>query len=261
MNSEMRQTYSWLKIFSTGTQLNMCEDLIRKLNAKESDQALSTWFAGSVQEHLDFDNRSESFLGNHKRTVLDHESKGTNQVTFLLQEAGTIFVRDHEHANSYQFQYLQREIAPLRQTASGKEYSGAGGIDYVGLANDKNPVLGEIKVGSDQNPFYALVQLLTYLSELATPNQLERANRFKLFAKDNIESPTPFDLHILLADFNDRGERGKLIEPARQLAVAFKLRLQQEYPQLAGWIGQILCLKLSTSEFEQSKHVECLWVA
>src|SRR5215218_2183217 len=63
-----------------------------------------------------------------------------------------------------------------------------------------------------------------YLSEMATKNQVARASRHGEFGLP-LTFPQPFDLHILLVDFNDRGEKGPLVDLTRRLATAFKSRL------------------------------------
>ena len=39
---------------------------------------------------------------------------------------------------------------------------------------DRRPIIAEVKVGNDMNPFYALIQTLMYAAELATFNQATR---------------------------------------------------------------------------------------
>ncbi len=96
------------------------------------------------------------------------------------------------------FSYVAREFNPRRTTNGVFESglsassSGAGGID-VFLKKGGNPVVGEIKARDDADPFYALIQCLTYAIEVGTPNQLLRlrgnpiGNR-REFAELNAES-------------------------------------------------------------------------
>ncbi len=96
---------------------------------------------------------------------------------------------------------------------------------------------------------------------MATPNQINRAVRHRLFG-GGIDEITSFDLHIFLANFNDRGEKGRLINLTQQLAVAFKDRLQRENPEAADSVGKILCIsgqiECRTSTFSD---VNLLWMA
>ena len=109
------------------------------------------------------------------------------------------------------------------------------------------PILGEIKCRKDQSPFYAFLQLLMYLSQLATPNQIARANCHKLFGGSIGEEPA-FDLHILLVDFNDRSKKKKLVEQTRKLAEKFKVTFKNR--PVGGHVGDILCLRMDQAEFE-----------
>ena len=56
--------------------------------------------------------------------------------------------------------------------------SGAGGIDVLLKSHLTGfPVVGEIKVGTDKNAYFGLIQAMTYAVELSTPNQLARLKR------------------------------------------------------------------------------------
>lgn len=156
----------------------------------------------------------------------------------------------------YQFTYLNRQLPPLRREGAGEPTSGAGGIDYTARSGPR-PVLGEVKRESDQNPFYALVQLLTYLSEMATEKQVARATQHEEFGL-SLAFPQPFDLHILLADFNDRGEKGPLIDLTRRLAAAFKTRLAIYPVPAAAVVGTVMCLRLDSGAFAD-RYVDCVW--
>ncbi len=117
--------------------------------------------------------------------------------------------------------------------------SGSGGIDFIGLNCKKSlPILGEIKVKGDQNAFYALIQLLTYLAELSTPNQIARINKHKLF-KNNFDfsSEASFYLYILLV-FEKMGE-----EKEKILNETMKLAGKLEKPQIQE-IEKIVFLKM-----------------
>ena len=84
-------------------------------------------------------------------------------------------VVDHPHLR---FRYVDREIASARTTkdsSRGRPLS----LDLL-LANaeDRTPIVGEVKLGGDQNAFYALIQALVQAARLSTPKQLERLRRF-----------------------------------------------------------------------------------
>lgn len=98
--------------------------------------------------------------------------------------------------------------------SSGRS-SGTGGIDFIAWNNEMNlPIIGEIKCGSDETPFFAFLQLLMYCSEMATESQIKRINNTGLFKR---EIKLPFILYIFLGDFNLKGEKGKFIEPLKKI--------------------------------------------
>ena len=189
----------------------------------------------------------------NNRTPLSENSRGTDRVTYVMKTTSDITVGTQP---PYKFQYVEREVPHLR-TETMVEQDGKGWIDYI-AKSDGTPILGEIKYNGDQNPFYAFIQLITYLSEMATENQIERANNHKLFG-DGVEDIESFDLHIFLANFNDRGEKGKLIDLTFKLAKGFMKRLE-EYPELSQMIRNILCISATINETEPSfTELKCLW--
>ena len=93
--------------------------------------------------------------------------------------------------------------------------SGTGGIDFLAWNHEKHsPILGEIKCGSDETPFFAFLQLLMYCAEMSTESQIERINKTNLFKR---EVNTPYFLYIFLGDFNLKGMKGEFIEPLKML--------------------------------------------
>jgi len=168
-------------------------------------------------------------------------------------QAGTVSVPALE---GYEFLIMDYEIGPRRATGAGARASGAGGIDYVALSQGtpRVPILGEIKVGNDKDTFYAFVQLLYYLSEMSSEAQVDRANRH-LFGRA-VCFPAKWDLHILLCDFNDRGEKGPIVEETYRLAKAFCGRLG-EFADARARLGRVLCLGLGKSQ--SGRTLELIW--
>lgn len=206
--------------FSTETQLNIAKDFNRGDNIKK----LISLYKES-KSHFDhkYDNQNESFLSDASRKPLNAQvstiSRTQDVIAALMSQNPKIKVDNP----AYSFEYLQREVSPIRTThaefdtgKSGKS-SGTGGLDFIGWnLQDDLPILGEIKVGSDQNLFYALIQLLTYLSELSTHNQIERINNTKLFGNHKILSiNVSFYLYLIITDLSK--EKRKLYEVVQEL--------------------------------------------
>lgn len=186
---------------STATQNRIMQDLL----VKDNHKGLVKLFEESYEHIKTYDNINEPIINlNAKRKPI--------QVTTSIKSTNDVI--SHFQSNNkkvcvapsiYDFEYIEREVSPLRTTNAIYENqlsarrSGTGGIDFIGWNTSRNlPVLGEIKVKDDQNPFYALIQLLTYLSEISTPNQIDRINNFKHFGTaNNLSSNTKFYLYII----------------------------------------------------------------
>ena len=83
------------------------------------------------------------------------------------------------------------------------------------LAEDGLPIVCEVKIDSDQDAFYGLIQALAYAAELATPNQIERLkenypNKFN----DGIE---PKDIGVLVLLVNSPNGNDKITTHTRGL--------------------------------------------
>ena len=223
MATFLRELYEVLSCFSTATHSSMCDDLLRQLTAKGGDN-LAAYFADALQANQTFSQIEQPFIPDTRSG-----KTGTNPVAGALAKASPLTVV-LPSAELYEFTFRHREIPHLRAATQSEQHD-KGWIDYVARIG-LSPILGEIKWKDDKNPFYAFVQLLTYLSEIATAAQIARSIRHDLFGPDLPPVPA-FDLHLVLANFNDRGEKGKLIGPTQQLASAFKKRLLSDHSATA----------------------------
>ncbi len=128
-------------------------------------------------------------------------------ITYLINKKNIMISNDE----SLNFNYIEREISPNRITNSGQRQSGTGGIDFIGWNIKKEcTIIGEIKKISDKDPYYALIQLLTYSSEMFTSNQIKRINETGLFKIGSeiktINSKSKPYLYILFFDFHWKSE-------------------------------------------------------
>lgn len=266
MATRLRHLYESLHGFSTGTQKLMCRDLCSGLESKTKTN-LADLFAEAISENTKLDEIVEPFftdemLKNRHQTEIereesDRDAKGTVRVTNAMKQRDSMNIRlaDDE---SYQLDFIQREVPHLRGQKGGKPRNKAW-IDYIAVTNGR-PILGEIKCGSDQNPFYAFIQLLTYLTELATPSQSRRAMSHELFG-EKCQTMNCFDLHILLTDFNERSEKWKLRQPTEQLAQQFKKCLERDYAEYAKLVGRVLCVSTMVENVEAGDDLDCCWYA
>ncbi len=114
-------------------------------------------------------------------------------------DLGTAFADDGERLATGTVRRTARLLTHHDGTYShgGKATStGRGGIDYVARTRGATPIpiVGEIKVGSDKDPLYTLIQLLAYVSELCSDAQAARARshssksgRFGLAARQALD--------------------------------------------------------------------------
>ena len=237
MTTLLRMIYEVLGCFETATHLSMCQHLTNQLNqGVRPENNLARYFSDALTENEDFNQFNVAFIPPERVA-----RGGRNPVTTAMYERtrneGSISVTSPD--GNYVFTYREREVPHLR-AANIQMQPAKGWIDYVALAENR-PILGEIKWRTDKNPFYALIQLLTYLSEISTPNQIARANEHNLFGVQ-LHATSPFDLHIFLANINDGGAAGLFIGPSFELASAFKRRLINDHPEAALRLGDILCI-------------------
>lgn len=234
MATFLREIYEVLGCFSTATHTAMCNDLLRQLvNGERKNGNLARYFADALKANTTtFSQVDQPFI-----PLTRKGKKGTNPVAEAMKTSTPLTIPTSA-STTYSFTFLQREIPHLRAKTK-KEQRDKGWIDYVARTGSR-PILGEIKWKGDKNPFYAFIQLLTYLSEIATPSQIERAIKHKLFG-DGIASISTFDLHIFLGNFVERGDRVPMIELTRQLASEFTRRLRKDHPDVANCIGSVLC--------------------
>ena len=229
MSTFLRQLYEVIGCFSTETHIAICNDLLRKLKAK-GDGHLADIFADALKTNKTFSQIDCAFV-----PVGRKNDRGTNPVTMAMRRNDGLINVPRASTATYGFQFIQREIPHLRAKSLG-EQEHKGWIDYIARTNER-PILGEIKWKGDKNPFYAFIQLLTYLSEMATPNQIDRALKHQLFGKE-ISKLGAFDLHIFLANFNGRGKKGQLLALTHELARAFKAKLKAVHPKAAECVGR-----------------------
>ena len=228
--TKLRDFYSLLRVFSTETEINMIRDFNRKNNYLKLVEIFN-----ESKKHFEKYISKEKFTGNSTRKTLPHnpvEISNTNDLVSILNSNSVNHVINN---SGLDFKYVDREISTLRTTGnvrfenghSGRS-SGTGGLDFIAWnIKDNLPVLGEVKVKNDENPFFALIQLMTYLSELVTPNQIARINNTDLF-KGNTGSKPYFYLYILHSNHNlNSKERRTLLKESIILAKNLQNSIQE----------------------------------
>jgi len=233
-----------------------CSEMIAALK-RSGDDNLAAMFVASLEINSVLEGIGQPLLNAaapKSRKQVSSGSRGDSRIVYLLSERQSVAVTNGPRG--YSFRCVGHRVPPSRQMRIGRPKDAVGAIDYTAVAG-KTPVLGEVKRSGDKNAFYAFVQLLTYLSEVAAPNEVcstKEHNEFGIPLRD----PRPFDLHILLADLNKRSATLDLIEPTRQLAELSRATLSRQQQQI---LGEMLCLRIDSAVFAESTDstIECLW--
>jgi len=143
------------------------------------------------------------------------------------------------------FHYIDREL-PLAR-ARPRPVQDPGSLLEVDLflanARDGMPILAEVKIGTDECPFYALIQLLTQAAFAVTPSQRERlvlfGSRPDFVLREAVGAlPAKTDLYVVLVNPPAK-------EPYRELrSIAIELgRKLIKQPRIAARIRRIAWLR------------------
>lgn len=224
--TEIRRFYSLLDLFNARTTIGISKDINRSKNKKKKFVKIVN---NSYEHFTSYKNLEENFIPDRvNRKPLPNGNnngryKSTGEVIKALKDANGKIGID----------FIEREIDPRRATCSIYDFggpashSGTGGIDFIAWKNNK-PFIGEVKTRTDKNAFYAFVQVLTYWSELSTPNQIERCNNFKLFGKDLDNQE--FSLGIIFADYNHNSKiKNQILTQTKELAKYVIENIKQIY--------------------------------
>ena len=235
--TELRAIYNLLRMLSTNTRRQISDDF----NRKENYIKLADIYNRSKKHFEKYENINEPFLSAAPRKPLCKSGSTitkTNDVTSAFEEnSENIIVVD---GLGYDFRYIDREVSPIRttnaefDTGMSGQSSGTGGLDFIGWnLKDQIPVLGEIKVKNDEDPFFALIQLLTYCSELSTGNQIKRINETQLFGT-RTTIYKPFYLYVILVDYNStkNPDLSVLFENAKNIGTKIKTYLDEDLKEV-----------------------------
>jgi hypothetical protein len=206
---------------------------------------LAEEFTESVAAHAGFDHVSEPFYPDdtHRDTSKksDEAEKRTFGWSMALKRTTQVAVVGAPDLN---FRYIDREIIPTRTQHRPTYEEGVEGkqvrVDLV-LANalSKRPIIGELKIAGDKDPYTGLVQALAGASQLVSPAQRERLKRLGPLA--SAQDEPLIDVYVLLGEYPKTGrDRFTLLD----LAVKLASQLEAQ-PQIRKHIGRICILSLS----------------
>jgi hypothetical protein len=192
------EEYRGLLKLSQAERLDRAEQLIRRPGS------LIKAFRDSCRQFASFEHVDEDFYDEvPPRKPLPAKPKGldsTVEVAARLSGRGAKRVLGDDRLS---FVYVDRELVPARTKsgavfADGKSIRSGLRLDLL-LANrdDGTPIIGEVKVAQDKDPFFALIQALTHAAYLSTPSQRKRLAR--VYSKKKIKVGKKLDVYLLLA--------------------------------------------------------------
>ncbi len=251
----------------------------------EGPETLASEFAASVERFSAYDNAAEHFYppSRAQRTASNVVGR-TNDIVLPLRDRGGLKpvdapdrLVDHDagervtavRADDLACDYVDRELVVQRTTSpaawdDGASNRGGGTRLDVLLADraDRTPIVGEVKLPGDRDPYYALVQALACASNLATLNQYERMRRHLPRGRfPQLEGPPRFDIFVLVIE--EAGQeglplKGRYAEDLKQTAEALAPRLLTQ-PGIARHVRRIATLRLASDQGEISARVRLAW--
>jgi hypothetical protein len=166
-------------------------------------------FLDAVATFAPYNNVAEGFYSNKNRAPKKPDTLGvifrTHHVAWYLRQQRTLEVRDAPELTA---KYLDYEIAPARTTGHAKFDDGGtwrGGV-FIDLllascAPPRTPIVAELKIRADKDPFTALIQSLACAAHLATQHQYNRLRQHVPAAGFLATDRPRLDVYVLLYRF------------------------------------------------------------
>lgn len=253
----------------------------------ERPEEIATEFAESVAHFASYDNRDEPFypparaerkfatgIGRTNDLVLRLEKQKRLVPIDALDrrtthDAGTTVIAIP--SSQLACEYVDRELLVQRTTSPAQWADGRRNIGGLRLdvlladATDRTPIVGELKLPGDKDPFFALVQALACAAHMATSHQYERMRRYlgRGSFPEQITAP-PFDVWVLFVNAPDyqSGQlpKGKFMADLQSAAETLAPRLlaqdatKNSLRRIAG-----LSLKLDDASDTVSSEVNWAW--
>lgn len=257
--TELQGLYSVLTDFSERKfQLAIAQEASRTPVVERLAQRFRT----SVEQFSRFGNVDEHFYPQvrenlHQIGLCDPINSTTDLTAMLQQHCGNqgIVVNDA----TLDFTFVDREIIPSRTTSKARFLSGESAnrgkrLDWLLKNADGTMIVAEVKVATDKNSFFALIQCLMYAAELVTDSQQKRMAqwyngtfRFPDLNDKGDPSAPVCDIYLVLHRYNfDDDLLSKLFQCTRQVS-----RKLMEHEAVSGYIRRIACLEARRTESGQ----------
>jgi hypothetical protein len=211
---------------------NVLRDMPQEERLKDAERflknpdELAVEIADSVAHFAQYDNVSEHFYPDRPKRAFGDAIARTNDLVLRLREQkrivpvnslkrvmttscpGVIAVS----AEKLKSEYCDREILIQRTRSPAEWEDGLRNIGGLRLdilladANDHTPIVAELKLPGDMDPYFALIQVLACAAHMATANQYARMRRHLCPGKfPELRHPPRLDAWILFV--KDAGQR------------------------------------------------------
>jgi hypothetical protein len=240
----MQDHYNRVRDMSYEQRIAHADLLLRKPDLLASD------FAESVEIFKDYQNL-EGFYSNKNRRPPTPSHLGqitkTQDVAWYLSAKPELTVVD---ASTLSAKYVDYEIAPARTTGRAQFEDGGSWrsgifIDLI-LANydDRTPIIAELKIKNDKDPFTALIQVLANSSLCVSPSQYLRFRNFLKAGRFRPNHQPRVDSYILLHRFLSapQPDLERLVEQSKKLS-----QLLMSRSEIAAHVRRIVCLDIELS--------------
>lgn len=228
-------------------KMSYASRLIESERLLQDPSPLIEKFDSSIKKFDAWDNQ-EGFYSNPKRAPKwsegPSEIRKTHHVAWYLRRQQSLRVKDDSALSA---RYVDYEIAPTRATG-GVKFEGGGtwrsGV-FVDLllasSGDPHPIIGELKIRADKDPFTGLVQMLSCAALFSTRNQYRRLCDFMPAGEFMMRDEPLLDGYILLYKFLEV-EQGQLRELGKR-AELLSESLMQSNP-IRERLRRVACLDL-----------------
>jgi hypothetical protein len=208
--TSLRHFYQLLSKFS---KLQFHVEFAREACRADNPAKLAEMMRDSVKQFERYRNTTDPFKVDDRQILPNPEAiteiATTNDMVAFLQDPHHTTVR----CEGWEYEYVDREVTPARTRWSAFYVDGTKApirelhCDIL-LRNkkDNTPIIGEIKVKNDKNPFFGLIQSMMYAAELVTePQRLRLTQSYPShFSSEHILKKV--DLWLLLYDYNKRSK-------------------------------------------------------
>jgi hypothetical protein len=249
------------------TKLRFLYDWLRTM-PKEVHAAIARGFAACPETMVELCLLSQkhftSYRPSHpfeagKRTEYEgreeEEVKRTRSLVNLFEKVAQSIITVNTRPNDLSLDcwYVERELDPrttrqgVLETGEPATSTGTGGIDLLmAHANDGLPIVGEVKIFRDTNPFFGLVQALMYAVELCTPQQQQRLRQSFPKRFGTLTGEPRADVYLLLKDC-PKDDLHKQIQKDTEALIAGMYQRKS----IASVIRRIVCLKVSVDRSKE----------